>query len=69
MMSRLPLVLLTALLGACAAERTQTADRCLYVLEFDFGRQTKWGSCTSPPPCAIERIEGDAQVSVGPGCK
>jgi hypothetical protein len=73
MTSRTPLLLLTLLLAACAASNSdspsQTAGRCLYTIELEFGRDTRWGSCTTAPPCAIERLTGNNQGPVGPGCK
>jgi len=71
MMSRRHVLVLSLLLAACAGTSgvSQTAGRCLYTTEFEFGRDTKWGSCTTPPPCAIERLTGENQGRVGPGCK
>jgi hypothetical protein len=72
MMSRTHFIMLSLLLAACASSSestTQNAGRCLYTIELEFGRDTKWGSCTTPPPCAIERLTGDNQGHVGPGCK
>jgi hypothetical protein len=57
------LVLLPALLAACTASFTPgeagatRGDRCLYAVEgIDFGRMTKWGSCSNPPKYAITRL-------------
>jgi hypothetical protein len=71
MMSRAHFIMLSLLLAACAdpSGASQTAGRCLYTIELEFGRDTKWGSCTTPPPCAIERLTGENQGPVGPGCK
>jgi hypothetical protein len=69
MTSRTHFIMLSLLLAACAASSSQSAGRCLYTIELEFGRDTKWGSCTTPPPCAIERMTGNNQGPVGPGCK
>jgi hypothetical protein len=72
MTSRLQLALLTLLLGACAASTNEIADqgdgRCLYAVDRSFGRDTKWGPCTTPPPCAVQRLTGDDPSRIGPGC-
>jgi hypothetical protein len=59
----LMLALLPILLAACTASftpeeaGTNRGDRCLYAVEgIDFGRMTKWGSCSNPPKYAISRI-------------
>ncbi len=52
--------LLPFLVAACAGSgvpgQTSTG-RCLYAVEMDFGQMMKWGSCTSPPPRAIRRLD------------
>ena len=62
-MRRAPIVmLLTNLLAACTGSsapkevEANRSGRCLYTLEIDTGRTTKWGSCSNPPPFAIGRI-------------
>jgi len=52
------------LLAACAGSGARTADlsagRCLYTTQDseNRGRQTKWASCSSPPPLAIGIVSG-----------
>jgi hypothetical protein len=56
-------MLLPILLAACTASsgskegEANRSDRCLYAVEgIDVGRVMKWGSCSHPPPYAIDRI-------------
>jgi hypothetical protein len=62
-MGRAPIVrLLPILLAACTGSsapkevEANRSGRCLYTVEIDIGRMTKWGSCSNPPPFAIGRI-------------
>lgn len=51
-------------LAACAGSGTRIVDlsagRCLYATQDgeNRGRQTKWASCSSPPPLAIGIVSG-----------
>jgi hypothetical protein len=51
--------LLAACVGASAPKEGEAkqGDRCLYAVEgIDVGRMMRWGSCSNPPPDAIERL-------------
>ena len=59
MQARATLILLPLLLAACAATAgSERTGRCLYSVEMEYGQTMKWGSCTSPPPNAIRRLDG-----------
>jgi hypothetical protein len=56
-------VLLSMLLEACTGSsapkegESNSGGKCLYAVEgIDVGRMMKWGSCSHPPPYAIERL-------------
>jgi len=55
-------------LAACAGTGTPLTDlsagRCLYVTQdgSNAGRQTKWASCSPPPPLAIGLINGEPSL-------
>jgi hypothetical protein len=56
-------------LAACAEPSTRLTDlsagRCLYATQdgSSRGRQTKWASCSSPPPLAIGLINGGSSLN------
>ena len=65
MILRMSAVVSLLLLAACAGSSTRIVDPsaggdCLYVTQdgSSGGRQTKWASCSSPPPLAIGIISG-----------
>jgi hypothetical protein len=56
-------MLLSVLLAACTGSSApkdaeeRRGDRCLYAVEgIEDGRYMQWGSCSNPPPYAIERL-------------
>jgi hypothetical protein len=54
---RLASALLPLLLAACADSAATSRDgRCLYAIEMEYGQMMKWGSCSTPPPSAIRRL-------------
>jgi hypothetical protein len=55
------LLLLLLLLAACAGDAAaDRSGRCLYAVEMEYGQIMRWGSCASPPPNAIRRIDPDS---------
>jgi hypothetical protein len=54
---RSAVLILPLLLAACAGTAPDQTGRCLYAVEMEFGQIMRWGSCASPPPNAIRRLE------------
>jgi hypothetical protein len=63
------IVIASILLAACSATAPRLANpsagRCLYATQDgnNKGRQTKWASCTSPPPLAIGIVSGPQKTA------